>query len=330
MKAGFARLLRCSTVWMLGACSSTATEVELRLYPCVLTGGAPTSVELEIRNLDGQGAEIGDLLSKTFMIADPGVFDDGYASVGYIPPAGTVTADIKVTWTGGGESVAATYAVPVPMLGSSVTLGADECEGGPGTTTTPTTDGPTSSSGTATTGTDTTDTTGTSTGTTTNTTDSTSTSTGTTDSTTGTTTGTTDMTTGTTTGTTGGPQEGGDCDMDGALACSGGPGVLGEVLYCEAGTWVLKNDLCTVDACVGLGFNNPQIVGCFGAGMEFSCACAETPQGECTMGMESQCGGMLGDGVLVELCVVDGDNTWHYAAQCPACQDVDGEPLCTL
>lgn len=107
---------------------------------------------------------------------------------------------------------------------------------------------------------------------------------------------------------------------------------MGELLLCEEGKWVSApvDAICTPDACDGLGFAAPQIVGCVGAGLEWGCACAETPKSECGMGSESQCGGPVGEGVLVELCVTEGDKTWHYAAVCPACQLVDGEPLCTL
>ncbi|MCY1011351.1 hypothetical protein OV079_38490 [Nannocystis pusilla] len=49
MHSRLLRLVGGSTVWMLGACGAQPTEVELRLYPCDLMSGAPTSVSLRFR-----------------------------------------------------------------------------------------------------------------------------------------------------------------------------------------------------------------------------------------------------------------------------------------
>ncbi|MFZ6183190.1 hypothetical protein [Nannocystis pusilla] len=336
MHSRLLRLVGGSTVWMLGACGAQPTEVELRLYPCDLMSGAPTSVSLRIQSYGADGA-IGEPLSKTFPIADQGVFADKFATVGFTPPAGTLSADITVTWISADEMVQAIYNEAVPALGEALELGKDECEGAPGTTTTPTTIDPTTAGpGTSETGT------GTETGTTTTTTDPTettstststteTTSTSTTDETATTTTSTTD-TTDTTTGTSGEPMEGGDCPgEEGMLVCDGGPGVLGDLLYCQGGKWQVKNDLlCDPSKCADTGLADPQIVGCMGSLMAWSCACADTPKGECSMGMQSQCGEPAGDGVKVELCVEDAGKTYYYVAICPACDEVNGEPLCSL
>ncbi|MFY0537381.1 hypothetical protein [Nannocystis pusilla] len=66
-----------------------------------------------------------------------------------------------------------------------------------------------------------------------------------------------------------------------------------------------------------------------GSLMSWSCACAATPKGECSMAMQSQCGEPAGDGVKVELCVEDAGKTYHYVAICPVCDEVNGEPLCS-
>ncbi|MFY0537380.1 hypothetical protein [Nannocystis pusilla] len=179
------------------------------------------------------------------------MFADKFATVGFTPPAGTLSADITVTWISADEMVQAVYNEAVPALGEALELGKDECEGVPGTTTTPTTIDPTTAgpgtsetgtsteTGTTTTTTDPTETTSTSTSTTE------TTSTSTTDETT-TTTSTTD-TTETTMGTSGDPMEGGDClGQDGMLVCDGGPGILGQMLYCQgASGWSTTNSSAT-------------------------------------------------------------------------------------
>jgi hypothetical protein len=316
---------------MLGACGAQPTEVELRLYPCDLMSGAPTSVSLRIQSYGADGA-IGEPLSKTFPIADQGVFADKFATVGFTPPAGTLSADITVTWIAADEMVQAVYNEAVPALGEALELGKDECEGAPDSTTTPTTVDPTTAGpGTSETGTSTE--TGTTTTTdpteTTSTSTTETTSTSTTDSTTTTTTSTTD-TTDTTMGTSGGPMEGGDCENLLEFACDGGPGVLGKLLQCQMGKWTLNETYCSPGSCADTGLADPQVVGCIGAAQSWNCACAETPKSECSVGMQSQCGDPAGDGVKVELCIEDAGKTYYYVAICPACDEVNGEPLCSI
>ncbi|MCY0988496.1 hypothetical protein OV203_15295 [Nannocystis sp. ILAH1] len=332
MHSRLLRLVGGSTVWMLGACGAQPTEVELRLYPCDLMSGAPTSVSLRIQSYGADGA-IGEPLSKTFPIADQDVFADKFATVGFTPPAGTLSADITVTWIAADEMVQAVYNEAVPALGEALELGKDECEGAPDSTTTPTTIDPTTAGpGTSETGTST------ETGTTTSTdpTETTSTSTSTTETTststtdeTTTTTSTTD-TTDTTMGTSGGPMEGDDCPVHNTAVCDAGPGVLGKVLHCQVNKWVVNNGLCSADSCGETGFANPQVAGCVGTLESWYCACADTPKSECSMGMQSQCGEATGDGVKVELCIEDAGQTYHYVSVCPNCEEVDGEPLCLL
>ncbi|MBZ5707705.1 hypothetical protein [Nannocystis pusilla] len=332
MHSRLVRLIGCSTVWALCACGEQPTEVELRLYPCDLTVGLPTSVELTIQS-SGADGKIGEPLVKTFPIADPAkVFEDGFATVGFTPPTGTLKADILVVWTAGSEVVQARYNAKVPALGEAMPLGKEECEPGQSTTTTPTTtDDPTvTETGTTESGSETETVTATGTTTTTDPTETTSTSstsTGdtatTTESTTTTTTDTT-STTDTTMGTSGGPMEGGTCMSPGLTACDAGPGALGQLLFCQDTTWVLLPDFCQPSACENLGFTNPQVAGCVGDEQGWSCACAETPQGQCDPGQESQCGEAIGMDVKVELCVDD----IYYAAQCAGCTVQGGKPLC--
>ncbi|MCY1057237.1 hypothetical protein [Nannocystis sp. SCPEA4] len=333
MHSRLVRLIGCATVWAFCACGEQPTEVELQLYPCDLTSGLPTSVDLTIQS-SGADGKIGEPLVKTFPISEPEkVFEDGFATVGFTPPAGTLTADITVLWTAGSEVVQARYNLGVPALGEAMPLGKEECESGPSTTTTPTTTDEPTTVGTDTTGSGSETETGTTTTTdpteTTSTSSTSSTSTGDSETTTESTTTTTDTTTSTTDttmGTSGGPMEGGTCMSPGLTACDAGPGALGQLLVCQDTTWVLLPDFCQPSACENLGFTNPQAVGCFGDEQGWSCACAETPQGQCEPGQVSQCGeaiGMDGD-VKVELCVDDV----YYAAQCAGCIIKNGKPLC--
>lgn len=334
MKLRLARLLGCSAVWALAACSDAPNSIELRLYPCPLTGGLPTGVELEIHNRDAKGMEIGSPLTRQFAIGDgEAVFQDGYATVSYKPPEGTVTADITVTWTLASESVAASYGVTVPGLGSSISLESGEC-GDVGTTNTPTTTlDPTSGSGTSSTTSTVTDSTTTGTtettgpGTDTDTTTSTGTTSSTTETTTTTsTTSTTDSTTDSTTGPIN-PMEGEFCPVNGIPGCEGGPGILGKLLFCTGNKWVpamLGVDVCNDSPCAGLGLQAPQLVGCLGVGNDWSCACAETPESDC-METENECPEGT-EGVAVAVC--DGGKL--YKAICPACDLVDDKPLCTV
>ncbi|MDC0718441.1 hypothetical protein [Nannocystis bainbridge] len=331
MHSRLLRLVGGATVWLLGACGAKPTEVELQLFPCDLVSGAPTSVSLRIQSYGAEGA-IGEPLTKTFPITDPAVFDDDFATVGFTPPAGTLTADITVTWIAEGEMAEAKYNLSVPALGEVLQLGKDECEGGPGTTSTPTTDGMTTvGPGTSETGTSTepgTSSTSTSTTETTSTSTTETTSTSTTDETT--TTSTTD-TTETTMGTAGDdPMEGGGCEIPLELACDAGPGVLGKLLQCQDGKWELNETFCTPGSCGDTGLAEPQAAGCVGSLQSWSCACADTPKSECSMGMQSQCGESTGDGVKVELCVEDAGKTYYYVSVCPVCEEENGQPLCVV
>lgn len=320
VKSRVARLFGCSAVWALCACGDKPTEVELRLFPCV---SAPTSVSLTIQSYGEGGEKIGAPLAKTFRIDDQGVFDDGFATVGFTPPEGTLHADITVVWSTSGEEVQARYNAPVRRRGEAIELGADQCEDDPGTTTMMSTTLETTTTE-ATTDAETTETTSTSTETT-----STSTTETTTDpSETTTTTGTSETsTTDSTTGTTGEePVEGGDCAGGGAV-CTAGPGEIGKLLQCINSKWVESYDGCAEDACEHFGFDDPVIVGCTGD-VAWGCVCAPTPKEACSRDMKSKCGEVTDAGQLVDLCVEDGDDTWHYAAICSSCKMVDDQPLC--
>lgn len=319
-------------VLALAGCGK-ASGVELRLHPCAILGELPTSVHVEIRTYDQGGAAIGETLQKSFSVDDPAVFSDDYATIEFVPPAGTTTADFTVTWGGGGVEVVAAYSqVAVPKIGEAIVLGSDECE--PPNATEPSSTGTTDE--------------GTSSGTTgTTTSDSSGTSSTTGDATTGTSTtgdGTTDASTsGTSTGTsggetTGGPQEGDPCDNGGELVCDGGPGVLGQFLLCDvdAKTWKKAPPPCSLDAACPpeLGLVNPQLVGCLGDGMIWTCACADVDMmtempAECPADGVSKCGETIDELVKVELCVPDGEALVHYVGLCPKCsEDVPGQPLC--
>lgn len=308
-------------LFAVAACGGGPTAVELRLYPCAPPGGAAMSVALEIQSRDQDGAAIGEPLAKMFAISEPAVFSDGYATIGFQPPAGTVTADFTVIWSGGGaESTAHYMNVAVPALGETLVLGIDECDGATGTTGEPTT-GTTATTDATATGTTGTSTTG---GETTGTTDATTSTTG--ESTTGTTAATTDASTGTTGGD---PQEGQPCVQGEPAVCDGGPGVLGTFLQCIDGTWTKSSPPCDVETVCPpeLGLAQPQLVGCLGAGTNWTCACADNPVMQCAMGETSKCGPIAG-GFKVDLCVLEDGELNHYVGKCNDCYDVQGEPLC--
>lgn len=340
MSARLAPRLALLAALALAGCGDTASGVELRLYPCQVAGGAPSKVVVAIDSYDAGGAALGGRLEKTFAIDDPAVFSDDYATVEFVPPAGTATADFTVTWSGGGVETSAAYAGKVvPKLGEVLVLGNDACSAigdtttsGPGSTG-ETTLGETTDGDTTTTGSTGDGTTGETTGTGT-TADST-----TDPSTSSTSTGSTGETTG---GTTGGPMEGGGCDVDqvGMVVCDGGPGVLGTFLQCDGDTmvWTDANETppCVLEtACpFELGFTFPKVVGCLGDGMEWTCACADidpmtSEPKECPQDGVSKCGEPLDESVKVELCVSDGDSLHHYVGLCPACSEpMAGAPLC--
>lgn len=310
----------------VAACGGGPTAVELRLYPCAPPAGAAMSVTLEIQSRDQGGAALGDPLAKTFEISDPAVLSDGYATVGFEPPAGTVTADFAVTWKGGlDESTAHYMNVAVPALGEAIVLGMEACEDVGGTTGDPT-------SGTSGSTADATTNEGTSTGA--SSTGSTGgTSSGSTGETTGDATGTTGTTgdTDTTGGTTGGdePKEGLPCEQGEPAVCDGGPGALGTFLQCIDSVWTKSEPPCDVETVcpIELGLVAPQLIGCLGEGTNWTCGCADTPVMECAMGDMNKCSPIAG-GFKIDLCVDEGGKSIHYAGRCNDCYDVQGEPLC--
>lgn len=310
-----------------------ASGVELRLYPCALPGGDPSDVVVTIQPHGSDGEALGSPLERSFAIADPSVLSDDYATVKFIPPAGTATADITLTWSVGGVEAVAMYTqVAVPHAGGAIVLGSEECEGTDGSTGEPSSTSTGEGTSTDGTGTGTESSGGTTGGSSTG--DGSTTETGTTwDSTTDASTSSTSETTG---GTTGGPMEGGPCDMPDVTICDGGPGVLGEFLKCIDGTWQkVDNNQCDVGtACPPeLGLENPELAGCLGDGTKWTCACADldammVPK-TCPVDGVSACGEMVGDAVAVELCVTEGDELVHYVGLCPKCSEVvPGEPLC--
>lgn len=300
------------------------TEVELRLYPCALQSGAPMRVTLEIQGYDESGAPAGAALAETFEIPD-GVFADDFATVGFRPPDGTVTADFAVEWSSAGAQATVRYTkLKVPALGGSLVLGAEGCEDG-ATTDASTTDEGTSAGTTTTTGDTSTGDSSSSTG------DSSSSTTG--DSTTTTTGETTDATsTGTTDATTGDPQEGQPCtETQGALACVGGAGVLGVLLVCNGEIWTLAelDAICDLGtACPAeLGLTDPQLTGCIGDADKWTCACADAEPVPCAD--QGACGPLVDDFVQVEVCAPGVDQTpVRHRGLCQACEDTGQGPLC--
>lgn len=268
----------------LGACARP-TEVELRLYPCMLTemGPPPRHVELEIVGYDEAGAAMKPLL-KGFDIPDLGVLGDGYATVGLNKPAGMVEAAFTLTWSYGAELTATAKLPrrPVPAAGEVLELGGEGCVPAEGTTSASTGDSSTSgsSSGSTSTG-DTSSGTGTGSGSSTGE-PSTSTSTGDTSTSSG-----SESSSGGSS-TTGEPTMLGDkCVNEGELFCEhAAPGKLGDALFCEGGFWVVAdlmaacnplNIFCPVDM-----LDSPVPIGCVNDGVDgFSCACSDQPTVPC-------------------------------------------------
>lgn len=316
-------LLGCA-VAALAACGGEPSEVELRLYRCAGLD-APMSVRLEIQSFDEDGAALGGLLGKTFDVPDPAVFSDGYATVGFVPPGGTVTADIAVIWTeDGAQSTASFTKIAVPPLGQALVLGADACDGGE--TTTETTTAPTTSA-TGTTGsssgggeTGSTGSTG-STGTTEVGTSSTSGATETETSSTG------DGTGSTGTGTTG-PIPGEDCPgKEGSTECSDGIGKVGQFVKCQGGVWQAIEPECVPEDVCG-DVINPKLVGCFGVPEYWTCACIGAPADPCMVEGESSCDPNTGK---LDVCLPDMDMMLkHHVGYCGACGTVDGHATCVM
>ncbi len=76
---------------------SPADQVELRLFPCDVDGVQPRSVAVEITGFDTAG-EVVETFEVGFDDIAAGVFDDGYATVGYRRDPGVVTATMRVGW----------------------------------------------------------------------------------------------------------------------------------------------------------------------------------------------------------------------------------------
>lgn len=266
------------------------TDVELRLVPC----GAPVRVDLEVQGFDAGGAAL-MALNASYAIDDPGVFSDGYATVGLRKPDGLVTADFTLTWHGSGDApqVVTLTGVVVPAAGEVLELGAAECTAVGGTsTTTPTGDESTSTG--APTSTEVSTSTGTS-----STGDDTTSTTSTTDVTTGTSTsdettsGTTDATTSDESTSTGGDTiEGEGCaGQENELYCEGGgAGEVGHMLKCNMVTKVWDAvDAASVckpeDWCpfAMVMLVDPKVVGCSGVGKTLACMCqGSLPEEPCS------------------------------------------------
>jgi len=117
-----------SSLVSLVACGK-ATEVELRLHPCMLgQSGPPHRVDLEIVGYDEAGKAMAPLM-RGFEITDPAVLADGYATVGLNKPDGMVEAAFTLTWSYGPEVLARVELPrrPVPAAGEVLELGAEGC-----------------------------------------------------------------------------------------------------------------------------------------------------------------------------------------------------------
>jgi hypothetical protein len=312
-----------------------STEVELRLYPCGLSGSAPVRVELEILGYDADGAAMTPL-ARSFAIADAGVLSDGYATVGLRRPDGMMTADFTLTWRDADDvaEVVVLRGLAVPGPGEVLELGADACA-------------PVDATSTGTTGAETGSSTGTSAGETTGTsagddTTTTSSSTSTGDDTT---TSTTSSSTGDESSTTGDDSSTGNDTMIGEPCTDeywcegGGPGELGTLLRCEGGLWAPANlgDTCPpLLACPPGEFNivEPVPVGCSGEGpSNFGCLCQASDPVLCD-GSEVACEATIIDGEAVgkiTLCVDEGEGEVRTQGLCaPSCDNgKPGGPYCT-
>lgn len=318
---GARRDLSLVALLLLSACSKP-TEVELRLYPC----GTPVKVDLDIQGYDGGGNALA-LLQKSFVIADPGVFGDQYATVGLHKPDGMVTADFTLTWhdEGGALEVVTLTGKNVPDAGEVLELGADEClpvggttamTGEPTSTGTSTSTGPASTS----TGDDTTGSTGMS-----------SSTASTTDATTST--GTTMMTGETSTGEASSTGEESMLDepcpgQTGDLFCEhAGPGMVGTLLKCD-GVWEKADPtdpaVCSLSLWCPMmetGFAAPEAVGCSGVDKNLACVCRDVPSEPCVPA-DQGCAGNV-----ITLCydAGDGDGARITKALCGASCD-EGTP----
>jgi hypothetical protein len=316
---------------LLGAAAcAKPTEVELRLYPCMVAeSGPPRRVDLEIVGYDEAGEPMPPLM-QGFDIPDLSVLADGHATVGLRKPAGMVEAEFKLTWSYGPERTATVELPrrPVPAAGEVLELGAEGCMSAGDTTGTSAGESDASSGST-----------GSSSGSSSSG-EGTSTSTSTGDTSTGTSTG--DTSTSSSSGessssggssTTGEPSmEGLPCVNDGELFCeNAGPGKMGKALYCDAdaGLWIAAD---LVDACEPLAIfcptdqlTNPKPIGCVSNGFDgFSCACSDDPGQPC----EPDKIGCVGND-RITLCTDLGDGEIRVKGLCVGlCQDEGEGPYC--
>lgn len=293
----------------VAACGGGEDRVELRLQPCDIDG-FPRSVRVRVEAFDADGAALGEPKSESFAIPEPSIFDDGYATVGYVPPAGAISATVTIGWfaeTNAGSLAASDHVVlwpnvKLPALGESVDLSAEGCEpfgGTSGTDTGTTTEG-TATEGTTTEGTTTTG----------------STTTGST---------TEGMT------TTGGETlEGMPCEGDDEPVCeTPGPGEIGALLRCVGDIWTedaagLCDSIC---ADAFYGFMQGEAIGCSGngSGIAWGCLCVEGNGVTDCDGNDELCT-VKNRSQLLQLCV-DGN---LVKGACPEkCSD-DPAPICTL
>ena len=89
-------LVALPVVW--AGCAPPADQVELRLYPCMFGDDQPRSVVVEIIGYDAEGIEV-ETHEVAFDNIAADVFADGYATVGYRPGVGVVTADFRLGWS---------------------------------------------------------------------------------------------------------------------------------------------------------------------------------------------------------------------------------------
>jgi len=119
-----------ATLALLAGLSQTScgksSLIELRLSPCEFVSDVG-EVALSIDAYDETGAKLG-VITKTFAIPDPSVFDDGYATVGYNRPPGAKSADFRIEWTAMRTTKVSLHTgLSLPNPGDSLALTATEC-----------------------------------------------------------------------------------------------------------------------------------------------------------------------------------------------------------
>ncbi|MGB1276578.1 MAG: hypothetical protein ACPG77_12585, partial [Nannocystaceae bacterium] len=101
--------------------------IELRLSPCEFTSEV-VEVALTIDAYDEAGSKLGGTVTKTFAIADPSVFDDGYATVGYNRPPDAMRADFHIEWSAmDGKKISIHTDLALPNPGDALSLTATNC-----------------------------------------------------------------------------------------------------------------------------------------------------------------------------------------------------------